>query len=385
MDLIEQAVEGGFGPGCKWEVEDFSGRGGLSASMQRIVVTKPDGATLKAIYKSTKVTGVEQSKLYGLAREGIFFNNVASFGETFQGDLPKVYFSSGNMETGIRTMLMEDLSETAVQAGLFFGNWSPLNTGKDLEALCSGFEEHGDMKQILQKILKSAAELVGRIHGSNWNKASLLEKPWLKNVKFYTGEGEHAYTATMQSLTKTWESTKEKMNLSDVNWSPRLVEVVDASIAKADWNNFRAKIEGMPYTLLHGDFHPANVMVSKIDLKLTLLDFEVVGIDIGAVDVGQFMISHLAPDDRRLYENTVLNHYYKSLISNMSSEEDAEKYTQEQCYSDYVRGGSEKWIFYVIILSQMVPASIMQTFHDSVLDFLVTHEVTVENVGCPRL
>ena len=48
--------------------------------------------------------------------------------------IPKVYYSFGDWETGVKIIIMEDMSHL-VQAGYFFGHGNPANWGKDLPVL----------------------------------------------------------------------------------------------------------------------------------------------------------------------------------------------------------------------------------------------------------
>jgi hypothetical protein len=86
------------------------------------------------------------SKQLGLAREGIFYSK---FGKDLGELVPVVYFSFGDMQTGVKVTLMEDLS-SFVDSGRFktiymfflfknnhsslFGPGNPNNYGRDLQA-----------------------------------------------------------------------------------------------------------------------------------------------------------------------------------------------------------------------------------------------------------
>eukprot|EP00959_Pyramimonas_sp_CCMP1952_P158215 3308855-Pyramimonas_sp.AAC.1 len=52
--------------------------------------------------------------------------------------MPRVYHATGDMATGRKMVLMEDLASCA-QAGHFFGAGNPNNWGRDLDALQKGF------------------------------------------------------------------------------------------------------------------------------------------------------------------------------------------------------------------------------------------------------
>ena len=50
------------------------------------------------------------------------------------------------------------------------------------------------------------------------------------------------------------------------------------------------------------------------DFDLILLDWEMVGVGSGPQDIGQYMISHTAPEERRANEKMLVEHYYKYFL-----------------------------------------------------------------------
>ena len=383
--LLQDAIASAFPNYSITNVEDFKGNGGLSAEMQRVKVKSPDNSDLKKIiFKSTKEAGVVSSKLFGLAREGVFFENLDAFG-AFNGFLPEIYYSKGDMNTGIRTILMKDLSEEYVQSGYFFGSHSPLNWGKDVETLSK--EVVIGEEPVLKEIMRSVATIAGKLHGTYWNDSSLVQHKFLKNSEMYHDEGKEGWLKKMSYLQSKWTkfTPKIKDESTGAHWSPQIIELINASLSQGnDWERFSEALHGIPFTLVHGDFHPANMMVNKKDRSIMLLDFEMVGVGLGVVDLGQYMISHLECGQRKELESDFVMNYHQELCIHIG--EQAENYTFDQCWSDYGRGGTEKWMFLLIILADMgLPSKIMQYFHDQVFDFATTHDVSASNIGPPRL
>jgi hypothetical protein len=106
-------------------VESMSKAGGLAALMRRIRIITQSDEELTFVLKSSNSSGVatlSTSKQLGLPREAYFYNSL--YGE-FKDALPKVYFATGDMLSGQKYLLFEDLSE-CVQTGYFFGPGSPL-------------------------------------------------------------------------------------------------------------------------------------------------------------------------------------------------------------------------------------------------------------------
>jgi len=65
------------------------------------------------------------------------------FFDTFAKELkvktPKVHYTFGDWDTGVKIIIMEDMSDL-IQAGFFFGPGNPANWGKDLPSLLKGSE-----------------------------------------------------------------------------------------------------------------------------------------------------------------------------------------------------------------------------------------------------
>lgn len=396
-------------------VEDMSGSGGMSGHMRRLRIVSSDNEETTYVLKSTQQRGLEQSKQLGLAREGKFY---CTFYEHFKEILPVVKYSHGDLESGEKFILFEDLSDS-VQTGYYFGPHSPLNWGKDLNA------EKKDLHDVtLEMILEGSMMLAARYHGMNWKNASLLadDMSWLRGSAWIKGRDETGWQGGQSYVKHCWMKTKaEKFGQADykVKWSPYMIELIDTAMDKLSWIHFQERIQNAPWTLVHGDFHPANMMWRPDDKcaqvkgvpavvpttepeadgnergphhshvhhrhqlhNLVLLDWEVVGIGSGAQDLGQYFISHLHPIERRKYEERMIRLYYAQLLSYGVQ---TEEYTYEMCWKEYVEGGSERWIWLLALMTQMCPDNMIQYFHDQVEAFARDHHVTPHNVGMPRL
>lgn len=376
------------------ELLPLSGAGGLAAAMNRITVTLDDGSTRSFILKRTPTEGEVQAKALGQPREAFFF--VHNFGSQIgiEQNLPVVRYAHGNMGTGKKTLLMAELNNH-VQSGYFFGPHSPHNWGKNLLNL-TGIDE-GDRIAIMEKVTSIAFRISAKMNAKFWKDSSLLAHMWLRGVEYVAGTSEASWTAAQDTCVKHWSNTKKKIEdgTSAVRWSPHLVACMDASIAKISWENFRANFvaQGGVFTLVHGDFHPANMMVRKRtpeeggllsleDTDLTILDWEVVGLGSGPQDCAQYFISHMVSADRRQCEERLLKEYYATLVAN-GVEEVA--YGWERCWADYVEGGVCRWVWLLALLSAICPDPLTQYFHDQVSDFILDHGITPENIAMPRV
>ena len=161
--------------------DSMIGAGGLSGEMNKIQYKLEDGTLLTVVIKTTKETSVVNSQSLGLAREGLFYASLAPLiNSAFPNILPKVYFSSGNMASGKKLIVMEDLADLkAIQAGYFFGSGSPHNWGKDLDSLTENVFFDGSAAVEVSRI---AFKIAAKFHGIFWmdNKLIIPENSWLR-------------------------------------------------------------------------------------------------------------------------------------------------------------------------------------------------------------
>jgi len=84
-------------------------------------------------------SGLTSSRQLGLAREAIFYNKLASkiqlSSSTSTSCIPKIYYSYGDMESGSKVVIMEDLSSNYIDSGILFGKGNPNNWKRDLESI----------------------------------------------------------------------------------------------------------------------------------------------------------------------------------------------------------------------------------------------------------
>jgi hypothetical protein len=351
-------------------------------------MTLEGGETKMAIIKTTKNHPEPEAfaATIGMPREAFFFNK---FGQQLtEVSLPTVWNAHGNMETGNKVLLMEDLTE-CVQAGYFFGQTSPLNYGKDLEDLTKGCPYSAE--QVASACFKQAA----LIHGKYWGDKSLLECSWLKGTAWINGESKENWEAHQKMCAGGWAKTSAaiKSGETTVKWCPHLISVMDASIGKTSWSDFQAKLKTREYIFCHGDFHPGNVMIRRpaADASeghapaLVLIDFEMVGMGgayNGAAECAQMLISHMAPDVRRECEDRLLQTYHMCLTGIIGTD----TYSMAQCKADYVAVGTTKWVWLLGLLSggmPGIPDFCKQIWNDQLSAFVKDHGITPENVEMP--
>ena len=341
--------------------------------------------------------------MHGLAREGVFYAFVAAqdlgglakdgsaaAGASLATVLPRVVCAAGDMTLSTKTILMEDLSTDAgcVQAGYFFGAGNPNNWGKDLAAERRGFALTAD--EVTALSFSAAAKL----HAPTWNNVN-TGLHWLRGAAWREGGARASWQASQDSVRKMWAGLRENIaaGTCKVNMSAALIQCMEASVAKANWDTFQAEVAARPHCLTHGDFHPANFMVrpkaggvsggddATAAHAIVLIDWECVGIGSGPQDLGQFMISHVDPEARARMECGAVEQYYVEL---KGLNPDGVAMTLDECFAEYVQGGLGRWLWFVPMLVNMCPPKMGQFFVDQVAAFIATHGVTEENVPMPR-
>eukprot|EP01031_Cornospumella_fuschlensis_P047072 gene47072-57646_t len=127
-------------------IDDFPGAGGLHALTKSVKVAVGD-KVFKYVYKQVHHSpeALERSRSLGTAREAIFYNE---FAPTATFSVPKVLCSFGDMKTGEKKVVLEDLGVSGIQSGYFFGPGSPLNWGKDLPALLAKVPREVSAKEV---------------------------------------------------------------------------------------------------------------------------------------------------------------------------------------------------------------------------------------------
>ena len=200
------------------------------------------------------------------------------------------------------------------------------------------------------------------------------------------GRDRGSWEAAQKSVSGYWagiRATRAEGSCA-VTFSEQLVDCLDASVAKIDWEAFQAELAARPFCLVHGDFHPANFMVRPKNAAgqhtLALLDWEMVGVGSGVQDLGQFMVSHFALADRAALERGAVEAYYAEL----KSLNPAIEMTLDACWAEFVQGGLGRFLWFVPMLVSLCPPKMGQFFVDQVEHFIETHGVTPDTVPMPR-
>ena len=246
------------------------------------------------VLKRTRSNGAAKSQQLGLAREFKFYEHTkAAAGSDalapLAAYLPSIVYSGGSMESGLKDILMQDLT-SAVQSGYFFGPFSPHNWNKDLATLMRGWDTEAGLDAASVTALAFTA--AANVHAPLWNRHDDLQHlPWLKCVHV----DRVLWLESQQQAAAAWEAERSKP-VGSIDWHPLLVACLDASLSRAraeagGWEAFQTELKTRPLTLVHGDFHPGNMMIAReaSGCRLFLLDWEVVGVGSGPQELGQYV------------------------------------------------------------------------------------------------
>mmetsp|Transcript_19736 Transcript_19736/g.62126 ORF Transcript_19736/g.62126 Transcript_19736/m.62126 type:complete len:367 (-) Transcript_19736:66-1166(-) len=348
--ILGEAVEYG-------RVREFEEKmGGLSGEF---VTVEVKAATERELI--LKQTGKEKATAIalGTAREGVFYGTLARELSV----APAALHAFGDLATGEKQVLMEKVS--GVPAGVCFGPGNPNNWSLSAAALAEAAAGR-DAVEVTRRIF---VELYAPLHSRFWRDASVLRKSWLRGADWHRGEGRDAWDAAQRLAADAWT---EQKRAPTIKIDARVAACLDASFAKIAWTPQRET-----FTVVHGDAHPHNVLLGD-DGRLTLIDFEMVGVGSGPQELGQFLISHMDPALRRAHERDLVRAYFDALRL-------PEAYDFDACWSEYLDGAAGRWLWFVPYLAKVCPPEMGQFFHDQLAAFLADHFPDPALVPMPRV
>ena len=324
----------------------------------------------------------------------------------------------------LSAIVLEKLA--GVDSGLFFGRHSPLNWrfASDDAIAAEKTRQYLDAGVTELSVCLETAALAARLHGPFWGKVpQLLADPNFEHAacrEWYaiaaaaattTPTAPAAATSPPKSWTDAlsyslnlWSAEKQRIVASGAatttgtdpddaatattpfGFSQLVTDCVDAAFARTTWPNVLQHIRAVPSTWVHGDFHPANMLVLGPGAAgMRVVDFEMHRIGSGPQELGQVLISHARPASRRQCERAMLERYVAVLRDEFGVEEgggvDLASVTAE-----YVAGGLGRFLWFLPILASLGQGdAFAMYFHDQVLAFLGDHGVTPANVPLMRV
>eukprot|EP00744_Colponema_vietnamica_P012913 GILI01018118.1.p1 GENE.GILI01018118.1~~GILI01018118.1.p1 ORF type:complete len:514 (-),score=142.70 GILI01018118.1:141-1682(-) len=342
--------------------------------------------------------------------------------------LPTIYYSEGDLEAGTKLIFCQDLSfgeAKGVQSGWFLGPHSILNRG--IEDLNGQIAKKGwvvvpegptpdataadgatpiQVTELVTKSFLGAAEL----HGSFWDKGLQLiagdGASYLRGAQWYaaalapTGkaadsgsnyaQGKKQYDDSMSSAHAGWLTLKKNVAaaIDDKGPSaftmPQTVATLMETCCPAPTHEggvsahpayelYLERLAARPHTLVHGDFHPGNMVVylpkEQAPYRVALVDWEVVGIGSGPQDIGQYMTSHFTQEQFSTIATKAVTAYADALIAVIAPKSEAETATlRKSIFKEVCLGGLGRWAWLNGLMGGMeaIPLGAMQYFVDQV-------------------
>lgn len=248
-------------------------------------------------------------------------------------------------------------------------------------------------KDVVLRAFRNAAAF----HAEFWlDQARLVDtpRPYLRGASWMRNEDRESFEASGKQAIDAWikyQDTVKEAVVSPIH--PKMKHLMDHAVATLDFDQYVAlrRDRTIPWTLVHGDFHPANMMVAKDPTQeggfdLVLLDWEAVGVGSGPQELGQFMISHAKPEHRRAMEGDALAAYYEALVQGLTRRgvSAADHPTLAQVTREYVVGGLGRWAWLYPLCATLCPPAATKYFHDQMLSFMEDHNVSEADVGMLR-
>lgn len=391
-------------PCISCHVEDVSngtrrGCGGVArnGATLRLNVVSRDGDRTSFIMKQVPQGERQLSVGLGLAREAFFYNELAPQLQAAINDdddddsaplFPRIHYSWGDMSSGGKVIVMEDLTGGFVDSGILFGPGNPNNWDRNLDQLISQAFDAGDAIPSSKQVTMKTFVGVARIHAKYWRDSKLLNSSWLRGSEWIQGKSRESWEYSQMLIERLWKTYTEREANNSISWDPLVRKLVEVSLDGISWDAQLQRINvSTHWTLVHGDFWPGNVLWSfekgSESGSLRLIDWEMVGLGSGPHDLGQYILSNMDPSERRACEVDVVRAYYDELVRLGVRE-----FSWDQCWSEYRIGGLERWLWFLIYFAGQDPGTPMlkwaQFFHDQIAAFVDDHNIKVSDITQPR-
>jgi hypothetical protein len=330
---------------------------GFVGNLLRVEVDFADVTTSLMLKTSQSSRAGRKHILFGTGgvREALFYKSVFSSRLKEFGRIPKTYYAHGSRWMGEMVVLMEDLQGAA-----------PVNQllGNQIWGVPPGTPTV-DKLELLHALYLHAAGL----HAQYWRDPSILKERWMRSAAFFHGGGRLEWEISMDTSNKGWTNLK---NNTEINFPDGFIRRLDNSYANAKFDLVVQHCRTLPWTLTHGDYHAANMMVVLGDDRsangllngLKVFDWSEVGPWEPTTDLAQPCISDLP---RELYPQVraVLKEYHKALISM-----GVDDYPWEDCERRFGDSGMERWIWVLGCMAHFpCPPTLFQYFVDQMEAF----------------
>lgn len=212
--------------------------------------------------------------------------------------------------------------------------------------------------EMIRRMYRTAADW----HAFYWNDTTLLENSWMRNANWWFGNDRQYWELSIKASYDGWCALKQH----SIVFPPGFVEMMDQSYRQSSFDHtVRFLQQNGPFTLTHGDFHAANMMMNEQTSLIKLLDWSEVGPWEPTTDLAQTIISDVPTKLFPNIEAILRNDYYDYLIQNKNI-----TYAWEDCRRRFAESGMERWIWVLGIMGMFdCPVVLYQYFVDQMEAF----------------
>ena len=209
-------------------------------------------------------------------------------------------------------------------------------------------------------------------HARWWNSGVTRDTPWLRHV-LEPGRG--------QSMTQVWNQLRRALLRVRRTFGKRLPQTCDAAAERLLSHNLVSSVHA-PLTLIHGDYHPAQMFFpldEPVDRpvdrpvngpaesagRFAVIDWEAVHVGNGGEDLARIIALGLTTEQREHGEERLVRLYHEIL-----REHGVTGYGLDRCWLDFRRG-----LLYSVILNVIsgagIDPSLFQEAREDVVEFIV--------------
>jgi hypothetical protein len=98
-----------------------------------------------------------------------------------------------------------------------------------------------------------------KLHGTFWKDPTLLSHSWLRGARWLCGDAREQWESTQQIARRQWDAGKARGSCTE--FDPLVVAAVERGLAGISWEQHAARLnEHSNWTLVHGDCWPGRVV-----------------------------------------------------------------------------------------------------------------------------
>jgi hypothetical protein len=142
---------------------------------------------------------------------------------------------------------------------------------------------------------RESLEQIALLHAATWQGTTLYDQPWIPRFLDQIGARPIMPPEALQAM------------LDGPKGDPLPTNVKDASRLQNGLQALAAQIRERPACLVHGDAHAGNIYLDAQGYGL--VDWQILQKGEWAQDVAYHIAAVLSPEDRRLHERALLDHY----------------------------------------------------------------------------